>query len=78
VGRFDEAIALMEPALAACPWNREWREDLARACECAGRIEQAAQVRRDGEPRAAAAGEAANEALADPAVNDAHASRAAA
>ncbi len=44
-GYLGDGIALMEKALEKCPWNRSWREDLIRACELAGKTEQAALER---------------------------------
>ena len=35
-GHLQDAIACMETACRACPWNRDWRRDLARAYRQAG------------------------------------------
>ncbi|PSJ47730.1 hypothetical protein C7H85_02595 [Zobellella endophytica] len=40
-GHLADGIGLMEKALAACPWNRQWREDLARAWRLHGRPDRA-------------------------------------
>lgn len=40
-GYLDDGIALMEKAHKRCPWNANWRNDLAQACELAGLPEKA-------------------------------------
>lgn len=35
-GHLDDGIALMEKGLERCPWNRDWRQDLARAYRMQG------------------------------------------
>lgn len=69
-GYLDEGLALMEKALRACPWKREWREDLIRACELAGQTEKAEQLKKER-------GKSAGEAAADPMAGDSHFSAAA-
>lgn len=46
-GHLPDGIALMETALKRCPWNKNWRNDLARAYRMAGRPEQAAALQLD-------------------------------
>ncbi len=46
-GYLDEGIALMEKAYHACPWKREWRQDLIRACELAGQQEKADLLKKE-------------------------------
>ena len=41
-GHLDEGIPLMAQALERCPWNRNWRNDLAQAYRLAGRHQEAA------------------------------------
>jgi hypothetical protein len=43
-GFLDEGIALMEKGLQKCPWNPEWRQDLAKAYEVAGLPGKAADL----------------------------------
>ncbi len=44
-GYHEEGLALLEQALTRCPWNRDWRADLVRACELMGDGERAARWR---------------------------------
>jgi len=50
-GYADDGIELMDKALQACPWNRRWRDDLIRACEMAGRTEQAEKLKAQPQRR---------------------------
>lgn len=43
-GHLQDGIALMERGYARCPWNRNWRKDLARAHRLAGNEAQASQL----------------------------------
>jgi tetratricopeptide (TPR) repeat protein len=43
-GHQGDAIALMAQALECCPWNGQWRKDLAQAYRLAGRDQEAAAV----------------------------------
>ncbi|SFP89000.1 tetratricopeptide repeat-containing sulfotransferase family protein [Pseudomonas borbori] len=45
-GHLDEGIALMLKAHEQCPWNGQWRDDLAQAYEMAGEPEKAALLKR--------------------------------
>lgn len=59
-GHHGDAIALMEQALERCPWNRQWRSDLARAYRLDGRDEDAAAAeahRHSGDAAASPAAE---------------------
>ncbi|MFU8814965.1 MAG: sulfotransferase [Pseudomonadales bacterium] len=58
-GYSDDGIALLEWAVARCPWNREWRSDLAQAYRLAGRDDDAAALIRNRADQAAADPEAA-------------------
>ena len=44
-GHLADGIAHMEKGLQACPWNANWRRDLAQACELAGQAEKAQALR---------------------------------
>ena len=46
-GHSDDGIALMTQALERCPWNRLWRDDLIRACELNGRMDDAAALAQE-------------------------------
>lgn len=43
-GHLQDGIALMEKGLERCPWNRNWRKDLARAHRLAGNETQASRL----------------------------------
>lgn len=43
-GHLQDGIALMEKGLERCPWNRNWRKDLARAHQLAGNEAQASRL----------------------------------
>lgn len=45
-GHLPDGIALMEQALAKCPWKRPWRQDLIKACELAGETDKAEALMR--------------------------------
>ncbi len=40
----EQGIELMQKAHRACPWNQNWRHDLVRALELAGRHDEAASI----------------------------------
>lgn len=44
-GHLRDGIALMEKGHARCPWNRNWRHDLAQAWDLAGEPDKAAALR---------------------------------
>lgn len=44
-GHVSEGIALMLKAHEQCPWNAQWRDDLARAYELSGEPEKAAALK---------------------------------
>ena len=44
-GHLSEGIALMFKAHEQCPWNAQWRDDLARAYELSGEPEKAAALK---------------------------------
>ena len=44
-GHLADGIANMEKGHQACPWNANWRRDLAQACELAGQVEKAQALR---------------------------------
>ncbi|MGE6223972.1 sulfotransferase [Aeromonas media] len=46
-GHLDEGIALMCKAHELCPWNSQWRDDLARAYVLSGEPEKAALLKRE-------------------------------
>ena len=46
-GHLPDGIALMEKALKRCPWNKNWRNDLARAYGLVGLPEKAAALQPD-------------------------------
>lgn len=46
-GHLAGGCALLEKALASCPWNRGWRNDLITMCEAAGLAERAAELKRE-------------------------------
>ncbi|MCW7541883.1 sulfotransferase [Aquabacterium sp. A7-Y] len=48
-GHLRPGIELMEKALTLCPWNRNWRHDLAQACRMIGEPERAEALERQGE-----------------------------
>lgn len=50
-GHLDEGIALMLKAHEQCPWNGQWRDDLAQAYEMSGEPEKAALLRRNNPRR---------------------------
>ncbi|WP_336297781.1 sulfotransferase [Paucibacter sp. XJ19-41] len=45
-GHLADGIALMEQGLMRCPWNKNWRSDLLRACDLAGDAQRAAHWRQ--------------------------------
>ena len=45
VGVMGKGIALMFKAHEQCPWNAQWRDDLARAYELSGEPEKAAALK---------------------------------
>lgn len=47
-GHVADGIAHMEKGHQACPWNANWRRDLAQACELAGQAEKAQALRVRG------------------------------
>ncbi|MEN8140809.1 MAG: sulfotransferase [Thermodesulfobacteriota bacterium] len=63
-GHVADAVPLMEKAVAKCPWQKEWRQNLAKAYNEIGKGEVAAKLftRRAGSGRGAAAAD--NEPLA--------------
>lgn len=50
-GHLHDGIELMAKALERCPWNRDWRRDLAQAYEMAGCPEKAAALNNDNAHR---------------------------
>ncbi|WP_042011346.1 tetratricopeptide repeat-containing sulfotransferase family protein [Aeromonas fluvialis] len=59
-GHLAEGIALMLKAHEQCPWNRQWRDDLAQAYELSGEPEKAAALKHK-KPHLANASVADNE-----------------
>ncbi len=55
-GHRSDGITLMERALECCPWNREWRRDLAQAYRLEGRDQDAAALAKASLPEKSHAG----------------------
>lgn len=53
-GHLADGIALMEQGLERCPWNKNWRSDLLRACDLAGDAQRAARWRQPAREEEAA------------------------
>ncbi len=47
-GHMEEGKELVEKALKKCPWQREWRENLARAYQQTGQKEKASDLLKQG------------------------------
>lgn len=45
-GHLSEGVERMEKALNICPWKKEWRDDLIKACELLGDTERAESHKR--------------------------------
>ena len=50
-GHLHDAIELMEKAQRRCPWNAEWRHDLAQAYQLAGEPDKAAALSSNRRPQ---------------------------
>ncbi len=51
IGKIIAAIPHMEKALEKCPWKKEWRENLLKACELTGDVDKYNALKEQGDGR---------------------------
>ncbi len=64
-GHLSDGIERMQKALEVCPWNRRWRNDLAKALRFAGQPDEAERLFDVNAGESAVAGEPAAEVVVD-------------